>query len=209
MIGGQAGKCIETFAEIGGRCVEEHSDGMREADHLEPEQRRSMSKPRPRPLNSKRPRAAAWRVRERQPVWKSRCGCARLRTDVGWILPVKACWKDSRWEAISFWSMTRGGSFARERPRSRRSWLGSSIGWGVVPRVGGAGWRNFARVDCSVGDPAGQSNPGGVARPAAPRQDVHRPDQPGLRFPGLCVHAGGAGGVPAGGRTVRGTGVPA
>ena len=50
---------------------------------------------------------------------------------------------------------------------------------------------------------------GGVARRAAPRQDVHRPDQPGLRLPGLCVHAGGAGRRPAGDRTVRRTGVPA
>jgi hypothetical protein len=36
--------------------------------------------------------------------------------------------KDSRWEATSFWSITRDGFFARERPRSRRSWRGSLIG---------------------------------------------------------------------------------
>ena len=34
--GHQAGQRIEAFAEIGGRSVEEHSDGMREADHREP-----------------------------------------------------------------------------------------------------------------------------------------------------------------------------
>ena len=33
--GYQAGKCIKAFAEIGGRSVEEHSAGMREADHRE------------------------------------------------------------------------------------------------------------------------------------------------------------------------------
>ena len=43
----------------------------------------------------------------------------------------------------------------------------------------------------------------------APRQDLHRRDQPGIRLPGICVHADGAGGRPADDRTVRPTGVPA
>src|SRR5579859_5808214 len=34
--GHQPGERIKAFAKIGGRSVEEHSDGMREADHLEP-----------------------------------------------------------------------------------------------------------------------------------------------------------------------------
>jgi hypothetical protein len=33
--GHQAGECVEAFAQTGGRSVEEHSDWMREAGHLE------------------------------------------------------------------------------------------------------------------------------------------------------------------------------
>ena len=54
------------------------------------------------------------------------------------------------WEAISFWSITPGGSFARQKPRSRRSWPVTSIGWEAVPRPGGGAWRNSARADCSA-----------------------------------------------------------
>jgi hypothetical protein len=79
-------------------------------------------------VRSKRPLMAAWRVRARQPAWKSRCGCARSRIGVGWILVARGCWKDSRWVAISFWSITRGGFIARERRRSRRSWPEFSTG---------------------------------------------------------------------------------
>ena len=34
--GHQAAECVKAFAEIGGRRVEEHADGMRKADHREP-----------------------------------------------------------------------------------------------------------------------------------------------------------------------------
>ena len=60
-------------------------------------------------------------------------GIGLSATDVGWIRLVKACLKDSRWEAISFWSITRTGTFVMERLRCLRSWPGSSIGWGGVP----------------------------------------------------------------------------
>ena len=47
-------------------------------------------------------------------MWKSRCGSAPSRIYAGWIRCANVCWKGSRWEAISFWLMTPGGSFARE-----------------------------------------------------------------------------------------------
>ncbi len=46
----------------------------------------------------------------------------------------------------AFWSITPGVSFVKESARSRRNWPASSIGWGVAPRAGGAGWRSSARV---------------------------------------------------------------
>ena len=119
----------------------EHTSIKVRSEHVDGQGRR---------LNSKRPLMAAWRVRARQPVWKSRCGCARSRIGAGWILVARGCWKDSRWVAISFWSITRGGSFARERRRSRRSWPEFSTGWGVMPRAGRPGWTNCAAVDCSA-----------------------------------------------------------
>jgi hypothetical protein len=54
-------------------------------------------------------------------------------------------------EATCFWSITRGGCFATGRPRSRRNWRESSIGWGAVQRAGGLAWRSCAQVACSVG----------------------------------------------------------
>ena len=121
-------------------------------------------------LRSGRARAA-WRVRVRRPAWRNRSGSARSKIDAGWILHVKGCWKDSRWEAICFWSITRAGCFARARPRSRRSSPGSSIGWAAAPRAGGRGWRSSARADCSaVSSPPVEQR----LREAAERLDVRR-----------------------------------
>jgi hypothetical protein len=46
------------------------------------------------------------------------------------------------------WSTTRVDSFARERPRSRRSWPGFSSGSGVALRAGKSDWRCSAGVRC-------------------------------------------------------------
>jgi len=50
--------------------------------------------------------------------------------------------KDSRWEAICFWSITRAGFSARARPRFRVNYPESSIGWAAARRAGGPGWRS-------------------------------------------------------------------
>jgi len=64
-------------------------------------------------------------------------------------------------------------------------------------------------IDEMRGDSLGERDVGGAQGRAAPRQDVHRPDQSGVRFSGLCVLAHGARGGPAGGGTLRGTCGPA
>jgi hypothetical protein len=46
------------------------------------------------------------------------------------------------------WSITPGGSFARERPRSRQSWPGSLNGWGAAAGAGTYKLRGSARVAC-------------------------------------------------------------
>ena len=73
------------------------------------------------PATWRPPTGAAWRVRARRQVWRNRSGSARSRIDADWILHVKGCWKDFRWEAICSWSTTPAGCSATERRPFRPS----------------------------------------------------------------------------------------
>ena len=65
-----------------------------------------------------------------RPVWKILFGFVRSKTAAIWIRHAKACCRVFHLVAMSSWSTTPDGSFARARLRSRRSWPGSLSGWG-------------------------------------------------------------------------------
>jgi hypothetical protein len=84
--------------------------------------------------------------RDRQRILSSRSGACPFRPFPPGALsfPPAACLSfRHRW-------IIQGVCFARERLRSRQSWLGSLIGWVPVPRAGKLGRRNCGRVNCSA-----------------------------------------------------------
>jgi hypothetical protein len=76
----QPGERIKTFAEVSGMCVKEHSDGMREADHLEPPELA----------------LAPARARTRRQANRTFAVGMRRRIPLGRSASIGACWWASR-----------------------------------------------------------------------------------------------------------------
>ena len=94
---------------------------------------------RDEPPTHRRPSKAAWRARARRQGSRIRSGSARSRIDAGWIPHGKGCWRDSRWGAICFWSITRAGCFAKAVISGELS--------GIFARLGSSAESWWARLE--------------------------------------------------------------
>ena len=73
--------------------------------------------------------------------WKIRSGSARSKIDAGSIRLAKGCWKDSRWEAICSWSITRAGCFREGKATISRELAG------IFDRLGSSAESWWARLE--------------------------------------------------------------